>query len=271
MDTTSRIDREREFHDNWAAATPLEKRKVISAFESTTAPENKFILKQMGDLRGKKLLDVGCGLGESSVYFALKGAQVTAMDLSPVMVETTISLGKHFGVEIEGVVGSADTLTVPDGQFDFVYLGNLVHHIEDRPRLWKEVKRVLKPGGSFYSWDPVAYNPVVNVYRRIATSTRTPDEAPLEFEDIKLVKKEFPRLQYRAFWLTSMSLFVKYAIINRVNPNKERYWKKILEEPEESLGWLRALQKVDEWLLKLPGVKWLAWNMVLTGQKPNEA
>ena len=38
--------------------------------------ENQWILELMGDLRGKKLLDIGAGLGESSVYFALQGADV---------------------------------------------------------------------------------------------------------------------------------------------------------------------------------------------------
>ncbi len=94
--------REVAFHDAWASSTRLEDVLVRECFEAPTALENQFILSRIGDLRGKKLLDIGVGLGESSVYFALRGAQVTAVDISPLMIEKVASLGKRYGVEIEG-------------------------------------------------------------------------------------------------------------------------------------------------------------------------
>ena len=99
-------DKESAFHDLWALSTPLEQIAVHEAFEAPTAVENRAILAAMGDLAGKRLLDVGCGLGESSVYFALRGALVTAVDLSPGMVECAVKLGRVHGVEIEGITQS---------------------------------------------------------------------------------------------------------------------------------------------------------------------
>src|ERR1700722_3652108 len=78
--------KEADFHDRWANQTPLEKIAVRAAFESPVAMENRFILREMEGIAGKKVLDIGCGLGESSVYFALRGAKVTAADVSPEMV-----------------------------------------------------------------------------------------------------------------------------------------------------------------------------------------
>ena len=46
--------------------------------------------------------------------------------------------------------------------------------------------RALKPGGMFFSYDPLTYNPLINVYRRMATAVRTTDEAPLTVADIRL-------------------------------------------------------------------------------------
>ena len=86
--------RETEFHDEWARSTDLNDINVREAFEAPTAMENKFILKMMGDLKGKRILDIGSGLGESSVYFSLMGAQVTTVDISPGMVETAVRLGE---------------------------------------------------------------------------------------------------------------------------------------------------------------------------------
>ena len=70
--------REAAFHDKWASSTSLEGVLVRESFEAPTAMENHFILRRMGTLADKRLLDIGAGLGESSVYFALHGAQVTA-------------------------------------------------------------------------------------------------------------------------------------------------------------------------------------------------
>ncbi len=73
IDSTHGVHRkEAEFHDQWAIETPLEKISVREAFEAPTAPENRFILRKMGTLTGKRVLDIGAGLGESSVYFALQ-------------------------------------------------------------------------------------------------------------------------------------------------------------------------------------------------------
>jgi len=260
-------DSERKFHDAWASNTPLESRHVVASFEATTAPEGRAIMRLIGDARGKKILDVGCGLGEASAYFALQGASVTAYDLSPKMVETTEALAKKMGTSVRGVVGAAEKIALEDNSFDFVYLGNLVHHVHEREGLWRQVHRLLKVGGKLISWDPIKYNPVINVYRAIATETRTPDERPLGRDDILEVKKVFNNVQYEMFWLSSLMIFIKYALWNRYHPNRVRYWKKILEEPEKNVGWLRLLQAADHILLKIPGIRWLGWNILISAEK----
>jgi len=179
--------READFHDRWAVRTDLASVQVTAAFEATTAPENRFIVNAIGDLRGARVLDLGAGLGESSVYFALRGADVTMADLSPEMVALAADLGKHHGVRISTLVGAAETIEAPSSSFDVVYMANLLHHVTDRDQLFRTVRRVLKPGGRFFSWDPLAYNPVINVYRRVATAVRTPDESPLTFADLAVV------------------------------------------------------------------------------------
>ena len=75
------LETEEVFHDEWANSENVEDVDVITTNEAITAPEMRYITKKMGDLKGKKVLDVGCGLGEASVYFALQGADVTATDL----------------------------------------------------------------------------------------------------------------------------------------------------------------------------------------------
>jgi SAM-dependent methyltransferase len=269
--TTETITHQREaaFHDAWAGSTRLEDVLVRESFEAPTALENQFILSRMGSLAGKKLLDIGSGLGESSVYFALQGARVTTVDVSPQMVETALALGRKFGVELDGIVSDAEDLDVPKASYDVIYIANAIHHIRDREALFARMSRALKPGGLFFSYDPLAYNPLINVYRRMATAVRTPDEAPLTAVDIQLAKRHFCNVEHREFWIAGLLLFVKYYLVDRVHPNQDRYWKRILRETPERLGWWMPLRWIDRLLTRIPMVRWLAWNVVIYGQKPS--
>src|SRR3984893_4249063 len=128
--TTETVSHQREaaFHDAWASSTDLGDVLVRECFEAPTAVENQFILSKMGSLSGKRLLDIGAGLGESSVYFALQGAVVTVVDISPQMVATALDLGKKFGVELEGIVCCAEDLNLPAETYDIIYAANTLHH-----------------------------------------------------------------------------------------------------------------------------------------------
>jgi SAM-dependent methyltransferase len=262
--------REAAFHDAWASDTKLADILVHECFEAPTAMENQFILQQMGDLRGKKLLDLGAGLGESSVYFALRGAQVTTVDISPQMVETALKLGARFGVQLKGIVSGGESLNLPDAAYDILYIANTIHHVQDRASLFSQMYRALKPGGKFFSYDPLAYNPVINIYRRMATRVRTPDESALTAADVKLAKRYFRRVGHREFWVSSLLLFVKYYVKDRVNPNQDRYWKRMLHETPQSLWWWMPLQTLDTFLVRIPLVHWLAWNIVMWGEKSSD-
>jgi SAM-dependent methyltransferase len=259
--------REAAFHDAWAGSTPIGDVLVRECFEAPTALENRFILSRMGNLKGKRLLDIGAGLGESSVYFALQGAQVTITDISPGMVQTGRELARRHGVEVEGIVSEAEDLGVAAETFDFVYIANTIHHVRDRDALFQKIHRALKPGGRFFSYDPLAYNPAINVYRRIATEVRTEDEKPLRVADLQLARKYFPNVRHREFWISTLLLFVKYYSVDRVHPNQDRYWKRILRETPESLHWWKPLRAIDAALTRLPLMRWLAWNIVMWGEK----
>ena len=262
-------EREAAFHDAWASSTELAEVRVRECFEAPTALENKFILSRMGDLSDKKILDIGAGLGESSVYFALAGAQVTTTDISPLMADTVLQLAAKFKVEVEGIVSTAESLNVPENHYDFVYIANTIHHVRDRPTLFSQIQRALKPGGTFFSYDPLVYNPVINLYRRMATQVRTPDEIPLTRADLELVRRSFDDVGHREFWIATLALFAKYYLLDRVHPNKERYWKRILKETHASLGWWKPLLLLDRFITRIPGIRLLAWNVVIWGSKPS--
>ncbi len=183
------------------------------------------------------------------------------------MVETAVQLGRLHGVEIEGVVTPGETLDVPADSYDFVYIANTIHHVTNKPVLFEQMRRALKPGGTFFSWDPLAYNPVIGIYRKMATEVRTEDEAPLTFSDVALAKKYFTDVGHQEFQIATLALFLKYYFIDRVHPNQDRYWKRILRETDRSLWWWQPLRALDGILTRTPLVRRLAWNMVMWGRR----
>ena len=99
-------------------------------------------------LRGKHLLEIGCGMGFDSLEFLKRGVRVTAIDLTPTAVAFA---RRHFeveGVEAEEVrVGNALKLDFEDASFDAVWSNGVLHATGDTPLAIREVRRVLKPGG----------------------------------------------------------------------------------------------------------------------------
>ena len=99
-------------------------------------------------LQGKKLLEVGCGMGYDSLEFIRRGVRVTAVDLTPNAVEFA---KRHFEVVGAGVdevrVGNALDLPFPDETFDAVWSNGVLHATGNTQKAIDEVWRVLKPGG----------------------------------------------------------------------------------------------------------------------------
>ena len=99
--------------------------------------------------RGKRVLEIGCGMGAMASLWAKNGALVTAVDLAPFSAKMTRSRFELAG--LEGDIREADGRTLPfdTGSFDYVYSWGVLHHSPDLGRSLREMLRVLKPGGEF--------------------------------------------------------------------------------------------------------------------------
>jgi SAM-dependent methyltransferase len=258
------------FHDKWAAMEDPAKINVIMVNEASTAPEMRYIIKSLGNLNGKTILDLGCGLGEASVYFALKGAKVTALDLSAGMLKLTSKLGKINNIKLKTHLASAENFNMPaNKKFDIIYAGNCLHHSNINQTLNKIIIH-LKKGGIFVSWDPLQYNPIINIYRKIATKVRTVDEHPLTYKDIQLIKSKFKQVTTKYFWFFTLIIFALMFLFQRKNPNKERYWKTIIYESNKWKFLYYPLELLDSFFLfLLPPLRLLCWNVVILGKKNN--
>lgn len=264
--SNDQLQKEIEFHDKWARGIDIDALDVDIYFEGSTCPENRFIMNQLGDIHGKRILDLGCGAGENSAYFARQGADCVATDISPGMVETALKLAEKYGIKLEGRVVNAMNIDFPDNSFDIVYAANILHHVDPKLAL-KEMHRVVKPGGKVCFWEPLKHNPIINVYRRMATSVRTENEMPLDINIVKFIKQLFCSVEYDVFWLLSLWIFLQFYLIERVHPNEERYWKKIVYEEARLRQTYYRLEKLDYLVKKIPYLQRFAWNIAVVGTK----
>lgn len=97
--------------------------------------------------RGKRVLEVGIGLGTDFVRFARAGAVLTGLDLTQAAVDLSRTRLGQEGLSAEIVRGDAETLPFPDGSFDLVYSWGVLHHTPDTAKAIAEVRRVVAPGG----------------------------------------------------------------------------------------------------------------------------
>jgi len=100
-------------------------------------------------LKGKKVLEVGCGAGGHSAMFSRLGAEMYSLDLTVERVAATaVKLDMLNGDHSDFVLqGDAGALPFADGFFDIVYSNGVLHHTPYIGRTVGEVRRVLKPGG----------------------------------------------------------------------------------------------------------------------------
>jgi hypothetical protein len=129
----------------------------------------------------------------------------------------------------------------------------------------------LKPGGKLATWDPLCHNPVINVYRRLATKVRTEDEHPLSVGDLAVFRRYFAEVKAGYFWLATLWIFVRFYLIERVHPNEDRYWKRIIREHVRLTPIYNRLAWIDRVLVGLcPPLGRFCWNMAVYATKGSQ-
>jgi SAM-dependent methyltransferase len=97
--------------------------------------------------RGKRLLEVGCGIGTDLVRFAKGGALATGVDFSETALDLARRNAEHAGVEVELKLADGEALPLPDSSFDVVYGHGVLQYTADPRRMVEECRRVMKPQG----------------------------------------------------------------------------------------------------------------------------
>jgi SAM-dependent methyltransferase len=144
----------------------------------------------LGDLSGKRVLELGCGNGWISLRFAKSGADVWACDISPKMIELARRYARAADLPITFEQMICEKITYEDEFFDVVFMHMALHHCDIRTTLG-QIKRVLKPGGKAVLAEDYAYHPLMRAYRTLTPSKHTDEEHPLTNTDLDLIRSSF--------------------------------------------------------------------------------
>lgn len=104
------------------------------------------MIKAVGNIQDKKMLDVGCGAGVHIKKYILKGAKCCGMDISQSMIE----MAKENCPDVQFKIGSMTKIPYGNSSFDIVTASLSVDYIKNLIHVFKEISRVLKKGGKFY-------------------------------------------------------------------------------------------------------------------------
>lgn len=164
----------------------------------------EFRFRILGDLRGKRLLDVGCGDGRNSALLARLGAQVVGIDIAPAAVELARKRARVNGVAdaTRFVCSPLEIAEFAPNSFDVIWGDAILHHLI--PELDMVLSRLIcwaRPGATILFAEPINLNPTLRRIRRALPiyTQATPGERPLEAGEIRLIRRFIPNLILRPF------------------------------------------------------------------------
>lgn len=147
-----------EFYEwGWGTSFHFANQLKGENFHSSILRHEHFIAGRLNVKKGDKILDCGCGIGGPARNIArFTGAEVTAISINQFQVDRGNALCKKQGMadQVKLVQGDFMKLPFPDNSFDAVYAIEATCHAPERNGVYSEIYRVLKPGGSFatYEW-----------------------------------------------------------------------------------------------------------------------
>jgi len=213
----------------------------------------EYVFKLIHDCRPTKILDFGCGSGDSTTELAALGYDTLGIDVSPDLIALAEERARLDGVTDRAKFLAVDgtTATLPAAAFDLVLVQAVLHHV-DLTECLRTLEHVLVPGGHLIIVEPVAYSRTLQWLRDRSPVEKdiSPNERQLNQEDIRQIEGRFRTVKKRHF-----------TILQRV--------LRLIKAEGPLYDWpARFLAVVDYLLLGIPGLSHFAATVVLLCRKP---
>jgi SAM-dependent methyltransferase len=231
-----REERERSFHN---VAFAEHTRQAADKYYCVAHESDDYYRRILtADCAGKRALEVGCGSeGYSSRMLVAAGATVTGIDISDFAV--TECSRKVAGTFLRM---SAESTSFPAASFDIICGNGILHHL-DLQRAFREIARLLAPGGKAVFLEPLGHNPLINLYRRLTPSMRTSDEHPLLMGDLRAAERHFGDVSLGFFHCLALAATPfrdtrAFPLVSRVSGAVDRL---VLRGPFRRFAWICVL------------------------------
>ena len=191
-----------------------------------------------GDVKGKSILDIGCGGGATSFLFGSLGATVTGIDISPVAINSLNERAQDLGMpNVRGVVHDAKALDAL-GRFDFIYGSMILHHIEPFDRFAGVLERSLDANGKAFFYENNAASRLLVWFRDNMVGklwvpkNGDPEEFPLTPQEVDCLRERFavtiqiPEMYFLR--LISIYLLRGFAVQSFIKLDKALYERDLL-------------------------------------------
>lgn len=243
----ARLERERDFHNN--RFTTENRQNQQKFYTALTNCFEDYRDRVQTYARNSDVLEYGCAKGEQSTQLAtaIPLRSLIGIDISDVAVAHANHVAQASGLKhLRFLTMNAEELSFPAGSFDLAFGSGIIHHLNTE-RAFSELSRVLRSGGKAVFVEPLGHNPMIQLYRSITPSARTPDEHPLKKSDFRLAGRHFAKMDICFYGLFSVASPFLGHKLGRVM--------------------LPALQGLDRTILRLPAIKWQAWFSVFSCHK----
>jgi SAM-dependent methyltransferase len=140
------------------ATVALEQLAGFDHFHTAGAMASELMADLLAPAAGDTVLDAGAGLGGPARYLAARfGCRVIGIDLTPMFVEVGRLLNERTALDdrVDLRVGDITAIALDDASVDHVWTQHVAMNIADRPRLYGEIRRVMRTGGRFALFDVI--------------------------------------------------------------------------------------------------------------------
>ena len=240
--------REKDFHNKLHLSEELERKSQGKFYKALYGLYSDFLNILENETKTKQVLDFGCGTGnftEKVINFDPR--KIVAVDISEEAIKKAKNNPSLNRKNIEYRVENCEDLSLNSDSFDIAYGSGILHHLNLNKSL-SELKRILKKDGKIVFIEPMATNPVINLYRKFTPNARTSDEHPFQLSDIELIKSLFVNVEVKYYGFLTLIFFLFY------------------KEPEKS-NLFQILKKMDEKILNSRYFKFLAWSVLIKAKK----
>lgn len=194
--------------------------RIYAAFDKE---EYNYIFDRfLSNIENKKIVDIGCASGISSMLLSMRCANVIGIDISHKLIEQANNLIKDKKSNIEFIVGDAEKLDLENESIDICFYGGVIHHFPDKTKCIDECHRILKQHGKFLAIEPNYKDMFQRLNWKIARKKEllTINEDlvdPIELKNI-LIKKGFDDINIWTFR-------VHISFVGLVIPMLRRYFR----------------------------------------------